>query len=283
MGLELKAMRLRTCVAVLLCCLALPLLGQNSQPAAGESQGGSPQSSEAGDASTPQPVSGASNSSSGGQQEDSSQSGQDKKPSGIKKVLRRGAPNCAHVGAGGDHCWSESEREKEAEQKQAEQASQQQPVPPSQPAPRSSDEDCADCSSSRSSHVDLTPPPGDAATHPGADLPSDVQELHPWDPHRADKDVEVGDFYFKQKNYKAAIARYRDALTWMSNHAAATYKLGLALEKTGDTTEARQQYQQYLKLLPDGPYAKAARKALERLPSTATQNRATPPPAQKSR
>lgn len=273
-------MRLRNWLAVLLCCLALPLLAQNAQPAPGNNQGGSAQSSEP-DNPTPQPVTGSSN-PGGGQQENSSQTGQDKKPSGIKKVLRRAAPNCAHVGGGGDHCWSESGREKEAEEKQAEGASQQQPpVPSSQPAPRSSDEPCQDCSSSRSGRVDLSPPPGDAAAHAGSDLPSDVQELHPWNPHRADKDVEVGDFYFKQKNYKAAIARYRDALSWMSNHAAATYKLGLALEKSGDKSEARQQYQQYLKLLPDGPYAAEARKALERLP--ATTGRATPPPAQKPR
>lgn len=282
MGLELKAMRLRTWLAIPLCCLALPLLGlgQNSPSAPGDNQSGSAQSSESGN-STPQPVTGSSN-SGGGQQDDSSQSGPDKKPSGIKKVLRRAAPNCAHVGAGGDHCWSESGREKEAEEKRAEETQQQPAVPPSQPAPRS-DEQCDDCSSSRSGRVDLNPPPGDAATHEGADLPSDVQELHPWNPHRADKDVEVGDFYFKQKNYRAAIARYRDALSWMSNHAAATYKLGLALEKNGEKSEAREHYQQYLKLLPDGPYAEAARKALERLPAATTQSRATPPPAQKSR
>lgn len=281
MGLELKAMRLRTCLAILLCCLALPLLGQTSQPAAGESASGSAQSSETGNPS-PQPVSGSSDSGAG-QQENSTQTGADKKPSGIKKVLRRAAPNCAHVGAGGDHCWSDSGREKEAQEKQAEEATRQQSqVPANQPAPRSSDQECEDCSSSRSGRVDLGPPPGDAATHPGSDLPGDVEELHPWDPHRADKDVEVGDFYFKQKNYRAAVARYRDALYWMSNHAAATYKLGLALEKTGDTSEARQHYQQYLKLLPDGPYAKAAQKALERLPAS-PQSRATPPPAQKSR
>ena len=42
--------------------------------------------------------------------------------------------------------------------------------------------------------------------------PGDVQEFHPYDPHRASKDIEVGDFYFKKKNYGAALERYREAL-----------------------------------------------------------------------
>jgi len=268
--------------------LALPLAAQTSgsgqaqppsdQPAPAASQ--APDNNTAG-SPTPEAVSGHA-ASEGDQQEGSNQPENAKKPpTGIKKVLRRAAPTCAHLGGAADHCWSESGREKEAEEKRAQEAAQQQPpVPPSQSAPRSDGRDCADCSSSRDTRIDLSPPPGDAASHEGADLPGEVQELHPWDPHRADKDVEVGDFYFKQKNYKAAVARYRDALEWMPSHALATYKLAEALEKSGEAGEARQHYEQYLKLLPKGEYAEPARKALERLPSTA-QSRTTTPPRQK--
>ena len=154
-------------------------------------------------------------------------------------------------------------------------------VPENQPPPRSdTDGPCSNCSSSKATLIDLSPPPGDETQHEGAELPGDVQEMHPWDPHRADKDVEVGDYYFKQKNYRAAIWRYQDALEYMPNHALAMFHLGEALEKTGDTKGARKNYEGYLKILPKGEFAEAARKALERLAPTA-QTRPTSPPAQK--
>ena len=40
-----------------------------------------------------------------------------------------------------------------------------------------------------------------------------------------------------------------------------------ALEKLGRLPEARARYEAYLKLLPDGPHAKEARKALDKLPA----------------
>ena len=39
-----------------------------------------------------------------------------------------------------------------------------------------------------------------------------MSEFHPWNPHKAAKDIEVGDYYFKRKNYRAAEDRYREAL-----------------------------------------------------------------------
>src|SRR5258707_12051202 len=70
-------------------------------------------------------------------------------------------------------------------------------------------------SSSRDGGIDISPPKDDAKKHPYSkaavadseteanDKPenSDVQEFHPWNPMKAMKDVEVGDFYFKRKNY----------------------------------------------------------------------------------
>src|SRR5580704_582633 len=77
-------------------------------------------------------------------------------------------------------------------------------------------------SSSRDTKIDISPPKDDDRNHPlsgtavsdaeAEAVPSDVQEVHPWNPHQAAKDVEVGDFYFKRKNYHAALARYQDAL-----------------------------------------------------------------------
>jgi Flp pilus assembly protein TadD len=91
-------------------------------------------------------------------------------------------------------------------------------------------------------------------------------QMHPWDPHKAAKDIEVGDYYLKvRKNYRAAEDRYREALYYKENDAVATYGLAVSLEKLNRTEEARQEYETYLKILPEGSEAKNARKALARL------------------
>ena len=79
-----------------------------------------------------------------------------------------------------------------------------------------------------------------------------VTELHTWDPHKAAKDIEVGDFYYKRKNYRAAEARYRDALLYKNDDAMATIRLATCLEKLGILDDARAEYQSYLRILPHG-------------------------------
>ncbi len=135
--------------------------------------------------------------------------------------------------------------------------------PPKNAPPRSDDSRDDTSSSSKDTKIDLTPPPGDA-NHPGSAI-DDVSEFHVYDPHKAEKDVEVGDYYFKRKNYAAAISRYRGALKWKPNDAIATFRLAEALEKTGQLEEARQNYQDYLRILPNGPFAAQARGAVQRL------------------
>jgi tetratricopeptide (TPR) repeat protein len=130
-------------------------------------------------------------------------------------------------------------------------------------------------SSSRNTRVDISPPKGDAKNHPDSKLAvaglepsdnaSDVQEFHPWNPMKALKDVEVGDYYFKRKNYRGALDRYKDALYWKENDAVASFRLAVCQEKLGDKAEARKYYEQYLKILPEGPFAKDAHASLDRL------------------
>jgi len=137
----------------------------------------------------------------------------------------------------------------------------------------------AEQSSSKDTQVDLSPPKDDAKTHPRSavtisdaeDSASDVEELHPWDPHKAAKDVEVGDFYFKRKNYRAARDRYKEALFYKPNDAVANFRLAECQEKMGNPAEAISHYQEYLKILPQGPFANDAQKALERLKSGDTK------------
>lgn len=130
-------------------------------------------------------------------------------------------------------------------------------------------------SSSKDSSIDLSPPANDAKAHPDsteavADAESKasdggVGEFHTWDPHRAAKEVEVGDFYFRRKNYHAAEARYREALRYKDNDAIATLRLATCLEKLGVLDEAMAEYRSYLKIMPYGPEAPQVNKALERL------------------
>ncbi len=157
----------------------------------------------------------------------------------------------------------------------ANQPGANQPLPRSSPPPPSANE-----SSSRQTIIDLSPPPNDAKDHPDSAVDdeeagkSDVQEFHPFDPHKAAKDVEVAEFYFKRGNYRAAAARYREALDYKPNDAEATIGLAESLEKLGNKEEAAVNYASYLKILPNGPRAEDARRGLERLkPSQAAGNR----------
>jgi tetratricopeptide (TPR) repeat protein len=127
-------------------------------------------------------------------------------------------------------------------------------------------------SSSRDTKVDLSPPKDDAKNHPDSRIPdeadsgtSDVQEFHPWDPHKAMKDIEVGEYYYKRKNYKAALDRFHEALYYKNNDAEATFRLAQCQEKLDEPADSLSNYQAYLKILPHGPYSEEARKAIDRL------------------
>lgn len=133
-------------------------------------------------------------------------------------------------------------------------------------------------SSSKDTQVDLSAPDDDAKKHPESasvleDMRveaagaggADVQEFHAWDPHKAAKDVEIGDFYFKRKNYRAAEERYREALQYKDNDALATFRLATCLEQLGQRGSARDSYASYLKIVPHGEFSLLAQKAVERL------------------
>src|ERR1700693_3082466 len=154
---------------------------------------------------------------------------------------------------------------------------------PSQEPPRYEPEREPGVSSSRDTKIDITPPKDDAKAHPNStsavadaenEAASDVQEMHPWDPHKAAKDVEVGDFYFKRKNYRAALDRYKEALIYKPNDAVANFRLAECLEKNRNPIEALVHYPEYLKTLPHGPLAPDAEKALERLKASGSASSA---------
>lgn len=150
-----------------------------------------------------------------------------------------------------------------------------------QAPPRSDRSRAEDESSSRDTRIDISPPKDDVKNHPysGAALSdavdegngdtADVQEFHPWDPHKAAKNVEVGDFYFKRKNYHAALDRYKEALLYKNNDAIANYRMAQCLEKLNQPDEARLHYEEYLKILPHGEFSAESQKQLDKLKAAA--------------
>lgn len=142
---------------------------------------------------------------------------------------------------------------------------------PNQAPPRS---DNAEYSSSSDTKIDLSPPKDDAKNHPDsagavAGLENaeggHMQVVHRWNPLKANKDIEVGDFYFNLKNYPAALSRYQEALQYHPNDAMANFKLGETFERLNKPQEAITHYKQYLKILPQGPKSKDAEKSLAKL------------------
>ena len=132
-------------------------------------------------------------------------------------------------------------------------------------------------STSRENIIDLSPPKDDLKEHPDSAAATakateqdnaenaGVQEFHQWNPMKALKDVEIGDYYFKRKNYRAAMDRYKEALFYKENDAVATFRLAVSQEKLGDKISALTNYTAYVKILPHGPFADEARASIERL------------------
>ncbi len=144
------------------------------------------------------------------------------------------------------------------------------------PDPTGTNPDDRNFSSSREGVLDLSPPKDDRKDHPNSSLPGDedaddsgVQELHSWNPLKALKAIEVGDYYFKRKNYRAALNRYKEALEYKEGDAVATFRLAQCQERMGNREAALENYAAYLKILPHGPFAQEARDSIEDLKAEA--------------
>ena len=87
----------------------------------------------------------------------------------------------------------------------------------------------------------------------------------PYDPFRAEKNIEIGEYYLKKKNYDAAIERFKEAIRYKPNFARPHFLLGEAYEKKGDKAEAVNYYQKYLEILPAAEDAAKVRKRIEKL------------------
>jgi tetratricopeptide (TPR) repeat protein len=114
----------------------------------------------------------------------------------------------------------------------------------------------------------LTPNCADVVYHscwssPGPDPSARLPEAE----REAQRNREAGEIYFKHRNYRGSESRFREALRYEPADPVATFELAQSLEKLGKSAEARDAYLAYLRILPNGPSAAGAKKAVKRLPS----------------
>jgi Flp pilus assembly protein TadD len=94
---------------------------------------------------------------------------------------------------------------------------------------------------------------------------SAIPQQYSFNPVRSKRDVEVGIFYFKKGDWKAAAARFREATLWNEGNAEAWLRWGEAEEKRGSAKAAKSAYQKYIELAPDGKTSAEVKKRLEKL------------------
>ncbi len=82
---------------------------------------------------------------------------------------------------------------------------------------------------------------------------ADVPETKEYNPVLAEKAVRIGDYYFKRKNFDAAIERYLEALQYQPERVDAYEALGRTFEKKGETLKAEEIYRDFIKKNPDSP------------------------------
>ena len=98
----------------------------------------------------------------------------------------------------------------------------------------------------------------DTATRNAPDQPA-------WDPLRAEKDLEVGQYYMKKGDLDAAIDRFQDATVAKPGYAIPFRFLAEAQEKKGLKKKAIKSYQRYLDLFPHAEDGDKVRKKIEKL------------------
>jgi tetratricopeptide (TPR) repeat protein len=78
-------------------------------------------------------------------------------------------------------------------------------------------------------------------------------------------DVEVGYYYLREKNYRAAESRLKEAVELKPDSSAALLGLAQAQQKLGKNEEARKHYEAYLQVDPTGHDAQKVKEVLAQL------------------
>lgn len=116
--------------------------------------------------------------------------------------------------------------------------------------------------------ADAAPPPATKKTPPKTNKDNAAEsapDQPTWDPLRAEKDLEVGQYYMHKGDVDAAIDRFQDATLAKPGYAVPFKFLGEAQEKKGLKKPAIKSYQRYLDLYPKAEDAEKIRKRVEKL------------------
>ncbi len=148
--------------------------------------------------------------------------------------------------AGKQHSTADDNPFPEAESKAAAKEAIDERAPKSHVPPRSDLPPGMSSSQSSSAEEDPTKPP------PAVN-----------DPARSRKDTEVGTFYLKDGNVQGALLRYQEASAADPTNVNAIFGMAEAQRLLGKKDEAAREYQMYLDIVPNGPKAKEAMKALK--------------------
>ena len=98
----------------------------------------------------------------------------------------------------------------------------------------------------------------DTATKSAPDQPA-------WDPLRAEKDMEVGQYKMKKGDLDAAMDRFQDAATAKPGFAIPYRYMGEVQEKKNQKRDAIKSYTRYLDLYPHAEDAAKIRKKIDKL------------------
>jgi tetratricopeptide (TPR) repeat protein len=106
----------------------------------------------------------------------------------------------------------------------------------------------------------------DNATEAADDQPT-------WNPQKAEKDLEVGQYYMRKGDVDAAIDRFQEAAVAKPGYALPFRYLGEAQEKKGLRKQAIKSYQRYLDLYPKAEDGDKIKKKIEKLYKEAAKDK----------
>jgi tetratricopeptide (TPR) repeat protein len=117
------------------------------------------------------------------------------------------------------------------------------------------------------------PPPKDKPQPNTSTATQNAPDQPVWDPLRADKDLEVGQYYLHKGDIDAAIDRFQDAALAKPGYAIPFRFLGEAQEKKGLKRDALKSYTRYLDLYPRAEDKDKIEKKIERLRSEVAKSK----------
>jgi len=117
------------------------------------------------------------------------------------------------------------------------------------------------------------PPPKDKPKPNTSSATQNAPDQPVWDPLRADKDLEVGQYYLHKGDIDAAIDRFQDAALAKPGYAIPFRYLGEAQEKKGLKRDALKSYTRYLDLYPRAEDKDKIEKKIEKLRSEVAKSK----------